>query len=174
MRGVFLGSVMALAALPAMAGSIEELTAGKSTSNSIITIDCPACIDEAKVEANDYIVPELAVGTQKVEIRDTEDGKELIRIEAWQGGSPVRNVSLTQAALFEQAAEFATKEQEMRQAELDAKQSDQDLAPGDPGVDLDATTAALKPGDPIAAATAEGPASEKADPDTDKLELRLN
>ncbi len=172
MRGVFLGSVLALAALPAMAqSSIQELDEPGALYGSIVSIDCKTCVDPEDTTKPDYVVPELKPGTQSVQIVDTKDGKELVRIDAWAGGSPVRRVSMTQAVLVERAQQIMAQAEQRKQQELEAQR----LAETEnPGVDLDATTAAVTPESaPIAAGMDDAPA-EDAVFDPSKLEMRLD
>ena len=177
MRGILLGSVLALIAFPALSSSIEVIKHDGNKYGSIVAVRCSTCVDEPETtEKSDYNVPELAPGTQRVEIRDTENGKELVRIEAWFGGSPVRRVSYSQASLVEK--DIAYREEKAKQAEIAAKQKakkeeEEMQASRDAGIDLDAKTAAVTKGsEPVAAGM---DALEKPAPfDPNKLELRLN
>lgn len=59
-------------------------------ASSLVRVDCSTCPpikDEAKTGA--YVVQELEPGTQKVEIREINGKKKMVRTEAWLGGSPV-------------------------------------------------------------------------------------
>lgn len=177
MRGILLGSVLALIAFPALSSSIEVLKEDDGEYGSVVAIHCSTCTDETEVaEDSDYTVPELAPGTQHVEILDTDKGKELVRTEAWFGGSPVRRVSYSQAPLVEQANAY--REEKAKQAEIAAaqkamKEEEEMQASKDAGIDLDAKTAAVTKGsEPVAAGMAQ---TEKPAPfDPNKLELRLN
>ncbi len=172
MRGVYLGSVLALAALPAMAqSSIQELDEPGDLYGSIVSIDCKTCVDPEDTAKPDYIVPELKPGTQTVEIIDTEDGKELVRTDAWAGGSPVRRISMTQAVLVERAQQIMAEAEQRKRDELEAQKA---AEMDDPGIDRDATTAAVTPESEAIAAGMDDAHAEDAVFDPSKLEMRLD
>ncbi len=143
-----------LLAAPAIASSIEPIASGGTGRGSVATISCAQCppLKEHERERS-YLVPELAPGTQKVEIREVDGERKMFRSEAWFGGSPVVFVSKAP----EQAA---------------------DVAPAEPvaAIDTAATTGALDAGAAghavTAAAAAEPAPSQELDPST--FELRLN
>jgi hypothetical protein len=74
----------------AQASSIEHIVTGTNTAPSVVMVTCATCppvssIKEAPVSAG----PVLAEGTQKIQVRTVNGKKELVRTEAWMGGSPV-------------------------------------------------------------------------------------
>ncbi len=143
-----------LLAAPAIASSIEPIASGGTGRGSVATISCAQCppLKEHERERS-YLVPELAPGTQKVEIREVDGERKMFRSEAWFGGSPVV---------------FVSKAPEQAVAE----------APAEPvaAIDTAATTGALDAGAAgravTAAAAAEPAPSQELDPST--FELRLN
>ena len=140
-----------LLATPVLASSIEPVTSGAKGQGSIETISCADCpaLKETKRETT-YVVPDIAPGTQKVEIREIAGERKLFRSEAWLGGSPVVFVSRAP----EETADTATADK-----------------PAEPGtVDPDTMTSAL--GVKAAAASAEAAGSRQLDPST--FELRLD
>lgn len=178
MRGFIAGSILVLAAMPAMANSIQNLTSGTDENHSLVFIKCTTCKEE-KVEVKpDYIVPELSPGTEKVNIIDTDAGKEVVRIEAWQGGSPVRRISKTQAPILEREIAYRAEMQKKAQmASLKksmgewAKSRQAAIAPQ---IDLETKTAAVTPDGATVGAGAAADKAESAGFDAGKLELRLD
>ncbi len=150
-----------LLAAPAIASSIEPIASGGTGRGSVATISCAQCppLKEHERERS-YLVPELAPGTQKVEIREVDGERKMFRSEAWFGGSPVVFVSKAP----EQAADVA--------AQAAAEASVEPVA----AIDTAATTGALDAGAAgravTAAAAAEPAPSQELDPST--FELRLN
>ncbi len=146
-----------LLAAPAIASSIEPIASGGTGRGSVATISCAQCppLKEHERERS-YLVPELAPGTQKVEIREVDGERKMFRSEAWFGGSPVVFVSKAP----EQAADM----------------TDQAAAEPVAAIDTAATTGALDAGAAgravTAAAAAEPAPSQELDPST--FELRLN
>ena len=139
-----------LLATPVLASSIEPVTSGAKGQGSIETISCADCpaLKETKRETT-YVVPDIAPGTQKVEIREIDGERKLFRSEAWLGGSPVVFVSRAPEETVDAAAH----------------------KPAEPGtVDPDTMTGAL--GVKAAAASAEATGSQQLDPST--FELRLD
>ncbi|PDT31298.1 hypothetical protein CO660_04600 [Rhizobium sp. L9] len=153
MRQIFLGAAVLLMAGSAMASSIEVIgkTAGRA-EGSIVTERCTACPPlQAEQSRKDYTVPELKPGVlQASEVRDVGGETKIFRTEAWMGGSPVVFVSkATPEALA--AAEPS-------------------ISPA-PGIDMNATTAAVIGGDarPVAAGIVEQPPA----PDVSEFKLRF-
>jgi hypothetical protein len=143
-----------LLATPVIASSIETVTPGTKGQGSIEAISCAECpaLKETKRAAT-YVVPDIAPGTQKVEIREIGGERKLFRSEAWLGGSPVV---------------FVNRAPETVDTAIAAE-------PGEPAaaVDPDTLTGAL--GDKVAdraAASAETAGSRQLDPST--FELRLD
>ncbi|MCO6186903.1 plant virulence effector HPE1-like domain-containing protein [Rhizobium sp. L1K21] len=181
MRGIILGSVLTLAALPALAGnltahSIETFPADSGANGSVFYFKCATCDGPKPEVVPDYIVPQLKHGTERLEFVGTGDDKKVVRIEAWQGGSPIRRVSVTQAPIIER--EIAYRDKMRKKAEMAALKESMDewarsrIAANAPKVDRDTKTAALTPdGKPVAASVDSAP---EADFNPTALELRLN
>ncbi|PTM98437.1 plant virulence effector HPE1-like domain-containing protein [Mycoplana dimorpha] len=143
-----------LLATPVLASSIEPVTsAGAKGQGSIQAISCTGCpaLKETKQKAT-YVVPDIAPGTQKVEIREIEGERKIFRSEAWLGGSPVVFVSRAPETVDTETAE----------------------KPGDPAtaVDPDTLTGALDVKAAAPAASTETGGSRQLDPST--FELRLD
>ncbi|MGV8936150.1 MAG: plant virulence effector HPE1-like domain-containing protein [Allorhizobium sp.] len=104
MRLMILTAILALTAVPAMASSIEIISAPRTDADSIVTLscsDCPAPI--IRKDKSSYTVPTLADGMQRTEIRDIAGEKTLLRTEAWGGGSPVTFMSKAETWFPDQA-----------------------------------------------------------------------
>lgn len=94
MRHILLALAIALTSGSALASSIEDVRAGRTSNNSIVTFGCATCPAlKQKEKRARYQVPVLAAGTQETSIRDTDGKMTMVRTEAWLGGSPVTYVS---------------------------------------------------------------------------------
>lgn len=94
MRHVILTALAVLSSGPALASSIEFVTAATGSSHSILTMRCSDCPPpSADNRKPNYVVPSLATGTQTVEIKDVDGVPTMRRTEAWMGGSPVVFIS---------------------------------------------------------------------------------
>lgn len=151
MRTALFGTVLIFAAFPAMAASIEKLEVTEGEKPSIMHFSCADCRQQNSVKTPDYSVPVLGKGTQRVEIHETDDGAKLVRVEAWMGGSPVRQVSSQQAKLVSEIAEAeqkleeqrlaAIKKAEERERRAEARKAEEDRKTAE--IDTEAKTAAI-------------------------------
>ncbi|TCP88987.1 hypothetical protein C8J31_102156 [Rhizobium sp. PP-CC-2G-626] len=100
MRGFLLAGLAFASAIPALtpssvlASSIEYLGTPPASAPSVTVLhctDCPALKPDAR--AVTYVVPDLAPGTDRTEVKDINGEMKLVRAEAWLGGSPVTFVS---------------------------------------------------------------------------------
>ncbi|MBB4953819.1 hypothetical protein H4S14_001879 [Agrobacterium vitis] len=88
------GFIMAASGLwsasAAQSASIETIVTESRATPSIVTLTCTTCppLSETRKAAVD-VPPKLAVGTQKIQVRTVNGKKQLVRTEAWLGGSPV-------------------------------------------------------------------------------------
>jgi hypothetical protein len=170
MRTLLFATLMASAALPAAAASIEKIGAGRVNDESILKITCTTCDGQAPVAKHRYQVPALD-GVASMEIIDQGGKPEVVRVDKFMGGSPVMTKSKTQGPLIEEihAAEQKAHDAKVaaRNAELQAIDMKRaSILPPDErglgavaGIDRDSTTAAVGP---------EGAAFDPA-----KLTLRL-
>ncbi len=124
MRNLVLTSIVALAAAPAFASSIEVVGADAVKGDSIVVISCADCPVPLRQEKKTYVVPQVAPGEQAAEIVEINGEKKLKRVESWMGGSPV---------VFMSTAEGWTTDGSRIAA----------AAPQSDGIDTQATTAAL-------------------------------
>jgi hypothetical protein len=153
-----LTTILVLASGTAFGSSITSLSGSPNAVPSVVIKHCDDC--PAPTPAPDrsaYRVPGLPSGTQKVEVREIDGEKKLVRTEAWLGGSPVTFVSKLQdwekdsaVAGVEPSANAPT------QAPVHA------AAPARDGIDTAATTSAVSP------ERAAGPLA------MDHFDLRLN
>lgn len=158
MRSLLLTVAFALLGAPALASSIEPVTASGKGQGSIETISCADCPALKETEVREtYFVPDIEPGTQRVEIREVDGERKAFRSEAWLGGSPVV---------------FVTKAPE----DADDTVQDDMAAAATDTVDPEATTGALdaSAADLAVTATASGqePGSRELDPST--FELRVD
>lgn len=89
MRFIALTAAASLAALPALASSIETITAPRLGNNSMMTITCADCppVPPKTERAGGYKAPQLD-GVQKEEISEHDGKRMLVRTDRWMGGSP--------------------------------------------------------------------------------------
>ncbi|MGR6466579.1 plant virulence effector HPE1-like domain-containing protein [Rhizobium sp. PAMB 3182] len=154
MRYFVLTAAMTALAFQAQASSIVDIkTKPLAESRSVEAITCTTC-RAADPQINMlYKVPVLTGEAQKLEIRNINGEKKLVRTEAMMGGSPVELVS--------------TPTPDIMSALANATISDKTLAEaGKDGVDGMMTTAVgapkIAPGEPVAASIADlaGPAEK--------------
>lgn len=107
------------------ASSIEALKTGQDTSNSVSQISCAHCPPPVVKKKTSYIVPDVAPGTERIELKTINGEMKLVRTEAWLGGSPV--VFITKAS--EEAVKAA--QAEMAPAEDLAKAAAVDTLPAE-------------------------------------------
>lgn len=69
--------------------SIEQITTSSGKTPSVRMITCKTCAMPESHKAAVDTGPSLAAGTQKIELRTVNGKHELVRTEAWLGGSPV-------------------------------------------------------------------------------------
>lgn len=89
MRALLFTLASLAAAGTAGASSIETVTAGHNVNNSISDVSCGQCPPLVVKKKTKYIVPEVAPGTERVELKEINGEMKLVRTEAWLGGSPV-------------------------------------------------------------------------------------
>ncbi|HBF29330.1 plant virulence effector HPE1-like domain-containing protein [Rhizobium sp.] len=95
MRVVIIAALAMMAsglAHTALAGtsSIEQITTSRGETPSVVAITCITCppVDGTHNTPVDTGA-KLEQGTQKIELRARNGKRELVRTEAWSGGSPV-------------------------------------------------------------------------------------
>lgn len=186
MRILLLSSAFVLAALPAAASSIENISGTADYANSITTITCATCTIEKKVVVSSYVVPKLTSGVVNVDIRDYKGVRDVVRIDKFLGGSPVRIISKDQVPLMEEMRAANQKIAEDRIAAAKARYDtiDQRVAAIQPpdnrgnsrnfGIDQE-TTAAVGAKAHVANDVSTATPTEVSAPfDPAKLELRIN
>ncbi|MCD2179710.1 plant virulence effector HPE1-like domain-containing protein [Rhizobium sp. C1] len=154
MRAFLFATLMASAAFPACAASIEKVKTGQIDGDgSIMTVSCEDC-QSAQARKRNYQVPQLN-GVASMEIVDENGKPQVVRVDKFLGGSPVTTTSKTQAQLIEEMAAIEKKAHEAKQAARQAQlqaidmKSASILPPDErgarplPGIDREATTAAL-------------------------------
>ena len=93
MRTLILTLASLAAAGAANASSIEIVTSGRDSNGSISTISCAHCPPPSVRKRTTYIVPDIAPGTARMEVKEINGEMKLVRTEAWLGGSPVTFVT---------------------------------------------------------------------------------
>ncbi|MVA57588.1 plant virulence effector HPE1-like domain-containing protein [Agrobacterium vitis] len=92
MRVVIATLATLLLSQTAQASSIEIIGGGDVATPSISAMSCTTCPPSAPIKAPEQAQEILAEGTQRIELRYTNGHKQLLRTEAWLGGSPVTYV----------------------------------------------------------------------------------
>ncbi|OBZ92961.1 hypothetical protein ADU59_24280 [Pararhizobium polonicum] len=92
MRTLLLTLASLAAAGTAGASSLENVIPG-SNANSVSQFSCTHCPPLVVKKTSNYIVPEVAPGTERVERKEINGEMKLVRTEAWLGGSPVVFIS---------------------------------------------------------------------------------
>ncbi|ASY61922.1 hypothetical protein SJ05684_c04560 [Sinorhizobium sojae CCBAU 05684] len=93
MRSLLITAALFFAAGTAAASSIEDVVSGGAVNSSVATISCAECPPLQPKKKSSYVVPELAPGTERVELKEIDGELKSVRTEAWLGGSPVVFVS---------------------------------------------------------------------------------
>lgn len=164
MRSLLITAALLCAAGPAAASSIEEMASGTVGSSSVATISCARCPTLQPKAKPSYVVPELAPGTERVELKEVDGELKSLRTEAWLGGSPVVFVNKASQEAIEAAARNADQP-----AVADASAGADTV-----GIDRSAKTAAvatISHAEPVAASMAAD-SSRKFDPAD--FDLRLD
>jgi len=89
MRHLVLTMACVFAAGSAFASSIETVVTGNSQNDSVSAMSCSNCPPLIVKKKLSYIVPQVAKGTERVELKELNGKMKLVRTEAWLGGSPV-------------------------------------------------------------------------------------
>lgn len=93
MRALMFTLTSLVAASTASASSLENVISGEHVNNSISQLSCGQCPPLMVKKKTSYIVPEVAPGTDRIELKEINGEMKLVRTEAWLGGSPVVFVS---------------------------------------------------------------------------------
>jgi hypothetical protein len=89
MRSLLITAALVYTAGPAAASSIDNITSGEAVNSSVATVSCAACPPLQPKRKPSYVVPDLAPGTDRVELKEVHGEVKSVRTEAWLGGSPV-------------------------------------------------------------------------------------
>jgi len=103
MRALLFTFASLAAASTAGASSLENVVSGEKVNSSISQLSCGQCPPLVVEKKNSYIVPDVAPGTDRVELKKINGEMKLVRTEAWLGGSPVVFVSKASEADIKQA-----------------------------------------------------------------------
>ncbi|URK88383.1 hypothetical protein LP421_14125 [Rhizobium sp. RCAM05350] len=105
MRALLLTLASLVAASTAGASSLENMISGEKVNSSISQLSCGQCPPLVVKKKTGYIVPDVAPGTDRVELKEIDGEMKLVRTEAWLGGSPVVFVSKASEADIKAAAQ---------------------------------------------------------------------
>ncbi|WP_426228891.1 plant virulence effector HPE1-like domain-containing protein [Pararhizobium sp. DWP3-4] len=93
MRALLFTFASLAAASTAGASSLENVISGEKVNSSISQLSCGQCPPLVVKKKTGYIVPDVAPGTERVELKTINGEMKLVRTEAWLGGSPVVFIS---------------------------------------------------------------------------------
>ena len=164
MRSLLITAALTLAAGTAAASSVENVTPGEAVNSSVATISCAQCPPLRPKKKASYVVPELAPGTAKLELKEIDGEMKSVRTEAWLGGSPVVFVNKASEDVIKAAAMKTGPAADASGASVAAVEE----------IDRTAKTAAVKVvsnAEPVSASVA-GSGSQEFDPSA--FELRLD
>lgn len=174
---VLLFSLLGLMAASAHAASIEEIVTANTRAPSVTQMPCGDCPPPIVRKHSTYVVPEVAIGTERVEMKEIDGEMRLMRTEAWLGGSPVVFVTkasedvvkASQAAKLAKGETAATVIDPMPAAAAAAASATIDLS-----VDPTAKTASLSTDsvEKLAAAVPEEARSQEFDLENYQLRLQ--
>ena len=157
------------------ATSIENLASGESGNGSVSQLSCAHCPPPVVKKKSSYVVPEVAPGTDRVELKEINGEMMVVRTEAWLGGSPVVFVSTSQAAIKAAEARIAPQGETpaTRLAVVDPTPTEAKAIAAVTIIDRAATTGALDMAATadMAAITPQDGRSQEVD--LQKFELRL-
>jgi hypothetical protein len=172
---VLLLSLVGLAAASAHASSIEAIATGSGKAPSITPMPCIGCPPPVVKKSTSYIVPEVAPGTEHVEIREINGEKRLLRTEAWLGGSPIVFVSKASEDVVKASEAAKLVKGEAAATVIDPMPASASAsATIDLSVDPSAKTASLSAdsAEKLAAGAAEEPRSQEFDLENYQLRLQ--
>jgi hypothetical protein len=93
MRALLFTLASLAAASTAGASSLENVISGEKVNSSISQLSCGQCPPPVVQKKSSYTVPDVAPGTDRVELKEINGEMKLVRTEAWLGGSPVVFIS---------------------------------------------------------------------------------
>ena len=164
-----------LAAGAAGATSIENVASGQDGNSSVSQLSCAHCPPPVVKKKSSYVVPTVAPGTDRVELKMINGEMKVVRTEAWLGGSPVVFVRTSEAAIKAAKARIAPEGdlQGTRLAAVDATPVEAKAAAAVTIIDRAAMTGALDTASTadMAAITPQDGHSQEVD--LQKFELRL-
>jgi hypothetical protein len=172
---VLLFSLVSLVAASAHASSIEAVITGGSKGPSITQMPCNQCPPPVVKKSSSYVVPEIAPGTEHVEIREINGEKHLVRTEAWLGGSPIVFVSKASEDVVKASEAAKLLKGEAAATVIDPMPAAATAsATIDLSVDATAKTASLSldSAEQLATATREEPRSQEIDLENYQLRLQ--
>lgn len=174
MRTLLFTVASLFAAGSAAASSIEAVTTRQDASTSISQMSCAHCPPPVIEKKTGYVVPEVAPGTERVEVKQINGEMKLVRTEAWLGGSPV--VFITKAS--EEAVKAA--QAEMQPTEHLAEAATTDPLPAEaeataalPVIDGTVKTSAVSTASMAGMAAVTPQDSRSQEVDLENFQLRL-
>ncbi len=175
MRALLFTFVSLASAGVASASSIENVTAAPTDNGSIAHFSCPDCTAPVVAKKNLYVVPEIAEGTERTELKEINGEMKVVRTEAWLGGSPVVFISKAPEDVIKAAEAKTTPQTQPMQAAATAEKpvKSEAAATTTPVIDTAAKTGALDTTSMASMASLTPRDSRSQEVDLEKFELRL-
>lgn len=175
MRALLFTLASLVAAGTAGASSLENVTSGAHVNNSISQLSCGQCPPLVVKKNTSYVVPDIAPGTDRVELKEINGEMKLVRTEAWLGGSPVVFVSkATDEDIKHAKAMGETTGDLVNAATADAQPVEAQATATLPIIDTAAKTSALDMASMAATAPVTPENSHSQEVDLENFQLRLN
>ncbi|WP_428427748.1 plant virulence effector HPE1-like domain-containing protein [Pararhizobium sp.] len=175
MRAVLLTFASLVAASTAGASSLENVISGEKVNRSISQLSCGQCPPLVVKKKTGYIVPDVALGTERVELKKINGEMKLVRTEAWLGGSPVVFISKASDADIKQAQAKEPHEADMaKAATVDALPAEAQATATVEIVDMAAKTASLDVASTAAITAVTPQDTPSQEVDLENFQLRLN
>ena len=174
MRALLFTLTSLVAASTAGASSLENISAGENINNSISQISCGQCPPLVVKKKTGYIVPDVALGTERVELKEINGEMKLVRTEAWLGGSPVVFISKASDADIKHAqAQIPAAGDLAKAATADAPPVEAEATATLEIVDMTAKTASLDTASMAGMAAVTPQDSQSQEVDLENFQLRL-
>ncbi|WP_438749840.1 plant virulence effector HPE1-like domain-containing protein [Pararhizobium sp. O133] len=159
----------------ASASSIENLATGPTDDRSVAHFSCPDCTAPVVARKNLYVVPEIAHGSERTELKTINGELKVVRTEAWLGGSPVVFISKASDDDIKAAgAKTAPRKQPLQTAITAEKPAQSEAAATTtPVIDTAAKTGSLDTASMASMASLTPQDSHSQEVDLEKFELRL-
>jgi len=174
MRALLLTCASLAVASTAGASSLERVVSGEKINHSITQLSCGQCPPLVVKTKTSYVVPEVAEGTDRVELKEIDGEMKLVRTEAWLGGSPVVFISkASDDDIKEARAKIARGNDLAKAAAADARPAEAQATANPAMIDSAAKTSSLTVASMAGTAAVTSQDNQSQEVDLENFELRL-